>query len=179
LLGRRVPERLAGIDVMEALVEQAASRGWRVYLLGAKPDILETAIAELVERHPELTIAGSHHGYFRADEEEAIVREVRNARADIVFVAFGSPEKELFLDRHRTELGVRFAMGVGGAFDVIAGTRKRAPRALQRIGLEWAFRLAQEPRRLGRRYFSTNRQFLVLVAREFLALRLPLRPFRP
>jgi N-acetylglucosaminyldiphosphoundecaprenol N-acetyl-beta-D-mannosaminyltransferase len=95
---------------------------------------------------------------------------VRAARADVLFVALGSPEKELFLDRRRDELGVGFAMGVGGALDVIAGLRKRAPKGLQRVGLEWAFRLAQEPRRLGPRYLTSNARFLALVGREYLTL---------
>ena len=110
-------------------------------------------------------------------DEEAVVGDVKNSGADILFVALASPEKELFLDRHREKLGVTFAMGVGGAFDVVAGVRKRAPRAMQRVGLEWAFRLAQEPRRLGRRYLTTNCQFLAIVAREIVVCRIRLRPF--
>jgi N-acetylglucosaminyldiphosphoundecaprenol N-acetyl-beta-D-mannosaminyltransferase len=178
MLKRRVPERLTGIDLMEALAARSASEGWRVYLLGAKQEILELAISELKDQHPSLSIAGSHHGYFSHEEEESIVSDVRNSGADILFVALASPEKELFLDRHRQKLGVAFAMGVGGAFDVVAGVRRRAPKAVQRVGLEWAFRLAQEPRRLGRRYLTTNRRFLALVVRESVAFRVLLRPFR-
>ena len=168
LLGAPVPERLPGVDLMEAILERAAVRGWRIYLLGAKPKILELATAKLMGRYPKLSIAGSRHGYFSHDEEQAVVNEVRAARADVLFVALGSPEKELFLDRHREKLGVAFAMGVGGAFDVIAGVRKRAPKALQRMGLEWAFRLVQEPLRLSPRYFMSNALFLGLICKELI-----------
>jgi N-acetylglucosaminyldiphosphoundecaprenol N-acetyl-beta-D-mannosaminyltransferase len=172
LLGGPVPERLPGIDLMEAILERAALRGWRIYLLGAKPKILELATAKLMGRYPKLAIAGSRHGYFSHEEEETVVNEVRAARADVLFVALGSPEKELFLDRHREKLGVAFGMGVGGAFDVIAGVRKRAPKALQRIGLEWAYRLVQEPLRLSPRYFTSNALFLGLICRELIPPRL-------
>jgi N-acetylglucosaminyldiphosphoundecaprenol N-acetyl-beta-D-mannosaminyltransferase len=171
LLGRPLPERIAGIDLMNEVVERAAERGWRVFLFGGKPEIVGRTEAELCRRHPRLVIAGSRHGYFRPEQEPEIVQAIRDARTDILFVALGSPAKELFLSRHRDALGIAFGMGVGGAFDVTAGAKARAPRWLQRAGLEWAFRLAQEPLRLGPRYLSTNGRFVALVGREAIALK--------
>lgn len=166
LLGRPVPERVAGIDLMEALLARAAARGYRVYLLGAHPEVGEAAEAEIRRRHPGILIAGRHHGYFRPEQEAGVVADIAEAQPDLLFVALETPQKELFLHRHRQALRVPFAMGVGGAFDVLAGRRRRAPRWVRRVGLEWLFRLLQEPRRLFLRYAVGNTVFLGLVARE-------------
>jgi N-acetylglucosaminyldiphosphoundecaprenol N-acetyl-beta-D-mannosaminyltransferase len=166
LLRRPVPERVAGIDLMTRLLERADERGHRVYILGARESVLVEALARLRTRYPRLTIAGTHHGYFAAEEAERVCEEIRAARPDILLVAMTSPLKELFLDEYGPSLGTPFAMGVGGAVDVIAGVTRRAPRPLQRLGLEWLYRLLQEPRRLGRRYLVTNTRFAWLVARE-------------
>jgi N-acetylglucosaminyldiphosphoundecaprenol N-acetyl-beta-D-mannosaminyltransferase len=171
LLGRPLPERVAGIDLMAALLGRAEERGHRVYILGARESVLEEALARLRQRHPRLTVAGSHHGYFGAGQVAGIVEEIRAARADMLFVAMTSPLKEMFLDEYGPSLGTPFAMGVGGSVDVIAGVTRRAPRPLQRLGLEWLYRLLQEPRRLARRYLVTNVQFAGLVARERLRRR--------
>jgi N-acetylglucosaminyldiphosphoundecaprenol N-acetyl-beta-D-mannosaminyltransferase len=171
LLGCPVPERIAGIDLMDAVVARAAAEGWRVYLLGAKAAIVERTAAALRARSPRLVVAGWRDGYFAPKEESAVVREIREAKADVLFVALGSPAKELFLDRARGSLGIAFGMGVGGAFDVVAGERSRAPRPIQRAGLEWLYRLAQEPMRLGPRYLSSNGRFVALVGREAFELR--------
>jgi N-acetylglucosaminyldiphosphoundecaprenol N-acetyl-beta-D-mannosaminyltransferase len=172
LLGRPVPERVAGIDLMQALLARAAARAWRVYLLGARPDVIEDAAAEIRRRFPGIDIVGLHHGYFGRDEEASLVQEVAAARPDLLFVAMETPAKELFLARHRDVLRIPYAQGVGGSFDVLAGRRKRAPRWAQRVGLEWLFRLLQEPRRLMRRYVVGNSRFIALVAREVARQRL-------
>jgi N-acetylglucosaminyldiphosphoundecaprenol N-acetyl-beta-D-mannosaminyltransferase len=171
LLGRALPERVAGIDLFIRLLERAEERGHRVYILGARESVLEEALARLRRRHPRLTIAGSHHGYFGAGQVAGIVEEIRAARPDMLFVAMTSPLKEMFLDEYGPSLGTPFAMGVGGSVDVIAGVTRRAPRPLQRLGLEWLYRLLQEPRRLARRYLVTNVRFAGLVARERLRMR--------
>jgi N-acetylglucosaminyldiphosphoundecaprenol N-acetyl-beta-D-mannosaminyltransferase len=155
-----------GTDLMEALLERAEQRGWSIYLLGSREDVLTGACAEIARRHPRLRIAGSHHGFFTAAEEDGVVAEVAAARPDILFIALQTPEKELFQARHRAALGVPFVMGVGGSFEVLAGHRRRAPRWAQKSGVEWAFRLVQEPRRLARRYAVGNARFVALVARE-------------
>ncbi len=171
LLDRPLPERIAGIDLMLRLVELAARRGFRPYFLGARPEAVAACVARLRERWPALEVAGLHHGYWSeadAAEEEGIVAAVRAARPDLLFVALPTPRKERFLLRHRDALGLPFAMGVGGSFDVIAGLVKRAPMAWQAAGMEWAYRLLQEPRKMWRRYLTTNLHFAWLIARELV-----------
>lgn len=169
LLGRPLPERIAGIDLMLRLVDVAARRGFRPYFLGGRQEAVETCVARLRERHPQLEVAGFHHGFWHegdASAERAVVEAVRASRADLLFVALPTPRKERFLLAHREELGVPFAMGVGGSFDVIAGLVKRAPLAWQKMGMEWAYRLLQEPGRMWKRYLVTNCHFAWLIARE-------------
>jgi N-acetylglucosaminyldiphosphoundecaprenol N-acetyl-beta-D-mannosaminyltransferase len=171
LLGARLPERIAGIDLMQRLLAAADRKGYRVYVLGAHRDVLETALERLRSEHPSLTIAGARDGYYEDSEATEVCDEIRAARPDILFVAMSSPRKEHFLRDHGESLGVSVAMGVGGAIDVIAGITRRAPRPLQRIGLEWAYRLLQEPRRLGSRYLRTNGRFAWMVLRALLTRR--------
>lgn len=171
LLGSPLPERVAGIDLMERLLAAADRNGYRVYVLGARRDVLDTALARLRERYPRLVIAGARDGYYEDAEVGAVCEEIHAARPDILFVAMSSPRKEHFLGAHGEALGVPFAMGVGGSIDVIAGLTRRAPRALQRLGLEWLYRLLQEPRRLASRYLRTNARFALLVARAMFTRR--------
>ena len=166
LLGDPLPTRVAGIDLMWELLALAERRRYRVYLLGARAETLQRAIARLRKHHPELIVAGHRDGYFSEAEEPSVAAEIRAARPDLLFVAMPTPRKEYFLGRWGPELDVPFSMGVGGAFDVVAGVTRRAPRAVQRLGLEWAFRLAQEPRRLFRRYLVTNSAFVALTLRD-------------
>jgi N-acetylglucosaminyldiphosphoundecaprenol N-acetyl-beta-D-mannosaminyltransferase len=168
LLGHRVPERVNGTDLMEVLLAHAAAHGYRVYLLGARPDVVDDAAAEIRLRHPSILIVGRHHGYFSDTEEEDVVRDIVAARPDLMFIALETPQKELFLARHRGDVEIPFMMGVGGSLDVVAGRRKRAPHWAQRAGLEWFFRFIQEPRRLGRRYVVGNARFIGLVAGELV-----------
>ncbi len=165
LLGHAVGERVAGIDLFHALIELAAARGYPVYLLGATDEVVWATRDRLVERHPALRIAGCHNGYFW-DDEEAMVREIAAAGARLLFVAITSPKKENFIDRWQGRLGVDFVMGVGGTFDVVAGKVKRAPRWMQRSGLEWLYRVIQEPRRMFYRYLSANLLFALLLTAE-------------
>jgi N-acetylglucosaminyldiphosphoundecaprenol N-acetyl-beta-D-mannosaminyltransferase len=168
LLRDPLPERVAGIDLMERLLALAAENGYRTYILGARGEILERAVERMRAEHPELRLAGYRDGYYEDVEEADVASAITAARPDILLVAMSSPRKELFLARYRERLGVPFVMGVGGAIDVYAGLRRRAPVWLQRLGLEWLFRLAQEPRRLARRYVTTNARFLALLVRELL-----------
>jgi N-acetylglucosaminyldiphosphoundecaprenol N-acetyl-beta-D-mannosaminyltransferase len=173
LLGDPLPTRVAGIDLMRELLALAERRGYRVYFLGAEAEVLERAIARLRELHPQLVFAGYRDGYFSEAEEPSVAAEIRAASPDLLFVAMSTPRKEYFLGRWNAELDVPFSMGVGGAVDVVAGVTKRAPRLLQRLGLEWAFRLAQEPRRLFRRYLVTNSAFVALTLRDVTEVRAP------
>jgi N-acetylglucosaminyldiphosphoundecaprenol N-acetyl-beta-D-mannosaminyltransferase len=171
LLRDPLPERVAGIDLMHRLLALAEERGYRVFVLGARQDVLETAVARLRERHPRLDVAGYHHGYFSDAEEDEVCDAIRAAAPHILLVAMSSPRKEEWLSRHAERLGVPFSMGVGGSIDVVAGVTRRAPRWMQRAGLEWFYRFAQEPLRLGPRYLRTNGRFAALLARELLARR--------
>ena len=165
LLGEPLPERVAGIDLMHRMLALAAERGYRPFILGARQKVLEQAVARLRQRHPDLDLAGWEDGYFDDAAIPAVCERIRSSGADMLFVAMSSPRKELFLDEYGAFLGVPFAMGVGGAIDVVAGHTRRAPGLLQRLGLEWLYRLAQEPRRLVPRYVNTNSRFAGLLAR--------------
>lgn len=165
LLGLRLPERVAGVDLFQRLIEEAARRGWRPYFLGAEPDVVSEVVRRLRARHPELQVAGYRDGYWNADEEADVIHGVRDANADLLFLAIPSPRKEFWLHEHLNELGVPFVMGVGGTFDVTAGRVARAPRFVQRFGFEWLYRLLQEPRRMFKRYLIGNTTFLYGVAR--------------
>jgi len=169
LLGEPRAERVPGIDLFERLVGRCAAMGFRPYLLGATTEVVAAAEAELMRRHPGLVVAGRHHGYFTAADEAEICARIAASGAHCLFVAMPTPRKERFMLRNRDRLAVPFVMGVGGSFDVVAGKVQRAPGLVQRLGLEWAFRLAQEPRRLAARYAKTNAVFGWLLAREIVA----------
>lgn len=165
-VGERNVTRVTGIDLFEGLMSLCAQSSFRPFLLGATPAVLEKAKAELTRRYPGLTIAGSHHGYFKPADEAALCATIAESEADCLFVAMPTPHKERFMLRNRARLGVPFVMGIGGTLDVVAGKVRRAPLILQRLGLEWFYRLAQEPRRLASRYLDTNAVFVVLLIRE-------------
>lgn len=168
LLGHRLPERVAGIDLFRALLGLATERRYRIFILGARPEVLAEAVRRLADEHPTLRVAGVQHGYYAAEEEGDVVARIRAASPDMLFLAMETPTKEIFLARYREQLGVRFVMGVGGSIDILAGRRRRAPRWMQRAGLEWLFRLLQDPRRLAKRYVVGNTRFMLLVLGERL-----------
>ena len=164
LLGEPLPERVPGIDLMFRLLEIAEADGFGVFFLGARPDVLARALANLRTRHPQLIVAGSHHGYFEGEDSEDICAEINRAHPQILFVAMSSPRKEYWVQDYGSALSVPVIVGVGGSLDVIAGVVRRAPRWMQKAGFEWAFRLLQEPGRLWRRYLVTNVRFVAIVA---------------
>lgn len=168
MLGGSIPERVAGIDLMEALLTAGDRAGHRFFLLGATPEVVQQVTAIVRERYPGARIAGAHHGYFAAAEEESLVARIRASEADILFAAMSSPKKEIFLHKYADALSVPVLHGVGGAFDVMAGKVRRAPGLWQRMGLEWLYRMIQEPRRLFARYFVTNTLFASRVARAWI-----------
>jgi N-acetylglucosaminyldiphosphoundecaprenol N-acetyl-beta-D-mannosaminyltransferase len=167
-LGQPLPSRVAGIDLMTALFERGKTLGWRVFFLGASADVLERALAQISERYPGLIVCGSHHGYFDTNDCDHVCEEIRGARPDVLFVAMSTPKKEYWMAQHALTLDVPLIMGVGGSLEIIAGRVRRAPQLLQRLGLEWAFRLAQEPRRLARRYAVTNTRFLLYLTQAIV-----------
>jgi N-acetylglucosaminyldiphosphoundecaprenol N-acetyl-beta-D-mannosaminyltransferase len=164
VLGRPLKERVTGVDLFFRLLERAEQRGWRVYFLGARQEVVDEVVRRARTRHPGLCVAGAHDGYWKPADEEALVGRIAESRADILFVAIPSPRKEEFLARYQARMRVPFAMGVGGTFDVAAGRVKRAPRWMQTSGLEWFFRFLQEPRRMFRRYFVDDVGFFWLLA---------------
>jgi N-acetylglucosaminyldiphosphoundecaprenol N-acetyl-beta-D-mannosaminyltransferase len=165
-----LPERVPTIDIFDALLPLAAQQRWPLYLLGARPEVLALAEARLVEQHPGLSIVGRHNGYF--DDGAAVARDVARSGARALFLALPSPAKERFVAAHRQVMPqVRVAMGIGGTLDVVAGVTRRAPMWARRAGLEWGFRLAQEPRRLWRRYLVEDPAFLGLVVSDALERR--------
>lgn len=155
-----LPERVTGVDLVDELCALAAREGFGVYFLGAQREVIETAAGRLQSRHPGLQISGIADGYFSPSEAQERARAVQQSGAKLLFVGMGVPRQEEFLESQWDELGISLAVPVGGSFEVIAGTARRAPLFLQRIGMEWAFRLAQEPRRLWKRYLVTNTQFV-------------------
>lgn len=169
LLGDPLPERVAGIDLMHALIAMAEREGYGVYILGARGTVLETAVQRLRNAHPRLQIVGHHDGYFSDEQSPDIAAAIRDSDAQILFVAMSSPRKEHWLGQYGPHLNVPFVMGVGGSIDIVAGITRRAPRAWQRLGVEWLYRLLQEPRRMLRRYLVTNSRFIILLARAMTA----------
>jgi N-acetylglucosaminyldiphosphoundecaprenol N-acetyl-beta-D-mannosaminyltransferase len=150
LLGLARLQRVAGADLMVEICRKAAAVGYRVFLYGAAPNVNDLAVTALRRRFPALRVVGSRHGYASAEEMPGLIRQINESGAEILFVALGSPRQEQWIARHAAELRVRVCQGVGGTFDVIAGTVRRAPPSWQAANLEWAYRLLTEPRRLAR-----------------------------
>jgi N-acetylglucosaminyldiphosphoundecaprenol N-acetyl-beta-D-mannosaminyltransferase len=174
--GQEAPERVAGVDLMAQLLRAAAEHGLRVYFLGAKPEVVKTLVERSRVLHPKVQIAGFRDGYFGPDDHQRIVEEIRASGAHMLFVGMPTPFKEIWCERHRQRLEVPVIMGVGGSFDVLAGFIKRAPRWAQSLGLEWLWRLMMEPRKLWKRYLTTNSEFIWLAGREIVARRLGRSP---
>lgn len=166
LLGKPLKERVAGVDLCDALLRRAADKGWRVYLLGAKEEVVAKVRQIYSDRYPQLLFAGHRNGYWQPEQEQQVVDEITAARADLLFVAISSPKKEQFLGAYQAQMRIPFAMGVGGTFDVFAGKVKRAPVWMQKTGLEWFYRFLQEPTRMFRRYFIEDMAFLGMLVRE-------------
>lgn len=143
--GTPLRARVAGVDLVEILAERAALQGWRVYFLGAPPGVAERAATVLSERYPGLVVAGCYSGSPSIAEENAICERIRATQPDVLFVAYGAPNQDLWIARNQARIGVPVALGVGGSFDFICGYAKRAPAWVQRLGLEWLHRLLREP----------------------------------
>lgn len=166
LLRRPLPERVAGIDLMTRMLERANERGYRVFCLGATQEVLDEVSRQIRETYPNAVLAGARNGYYREDEEASVAEQIASATPDILLVAMTSPKKEMFLARWTPIMKVPVLHGVGGSFDVMAGKVKRAPEAWQRWGMEWLYRVLQEPGRMWRRYLTTNSLFMWMLGRE-------------
>jgi N-acetylglucosaminyldiphosphoundecaprenol N-acetyl-beta-D-mannosaminyltransferase len=148
ILGTPLKSKLPGIDFITALMADMAKEGKSVFLLGAKPGVAETAAERLKVMHPGLIIAGTHDGYFK--EDAPVVAAVNAAQPDLLLVCLGAPKQELWMQRNQSALRIGLMAGLGGSLDVFAGNVKRAPKAFQKLGLEWFYRLLKEPKRIGR-----------------------------
>ncbi|HMN92011.1 MAG TPA: WecB/TagA/CpsF family glycosyltransferase [Hydrogenophaga sp.] len=166
-LDQPLPERVAGVDLVHALCQRAAREGRGVYLLGATQETVATLALQLRQRYANLHLDYAD-GYFGRDEAADRADRVRASGADILLVGMGVPRQEYFIEEQWDRLGVGMAIGVGGSFDVLSGLRARAPAWVQKIGMEWFYRLIQEPRRLFMRYLVTNSLFVWLVLRALL-----------
>jgi N-acetylglucosaminyldiphosphoundecaprenol N-acetyl-beta-D-mannosaminyltransferase len=144
-LGQPVPERIPGVDLVDRLASLSADRGYRIYLLGAMPGVAEQAAKALCDRYVRLIVAGTYAGSPRVEDEAGIIAQVRAAQPHILLVAYGAPAQDMWIARNLDRLGVPVCIGVGGAFDYLAGVRPLAPRWLRRIGLEWLHRLVTQP----------------------------------
>jgi N-acetylglucosaminyldiphosphoundecaprenol N-acetyl-beta-D-mannosaminyltransferase len=171
LLGHNLPSRVYGPDLMERACERGAQTGQTFYLYGGRDAALATLRDELPRRYPGLRIVGARHAPFRElapDEADEIAAEINAAAPDVIWVGLGVPLQEKWMAAMRERLDAPVLVGVGAAFDFHAGLKRQAPDGLQRLGLEWAFRLAQEPRRLWRRYLRYNPRFVIGFARQYL-----------
>ena len=149
-LGHPLKERVTGIDLMQELCKQAPYNGWKLYFLGAAPQVAQTAADKLREQNGKIQIVGTHDGYFNKDEEKNILADIAAKRPDLLFVAMGAPRQDIWIYDHQDDLPPLVAIGVGGSFDVLAGIAKRAPASFQRLKLEWLWRLLKQPSRIGR-----------------------------
>ncbi len=153
-------DNVNGTDMFPLLCNRCASNGQRLFLLGARPQVADDVARRMSALHPGLQIAGTHHGYFAHEDCEGVLDAINTSGADIVLVAFGAPLQERFIARHRERLRAPVVMGVGGLFDFYSGRIPRAPRLVRDVSLEWAWRLAMEPRRMWRRYLVGNFTFI-------------------
>lgn len=144
-LGRPFPQRVSGVDIVTRLLDE---RRYSLFFLGAAPGVAEAAAARVTDLFPGVRIAGCQHGYFGPDDEPGIVAQIRQAAPDVLLVAMGIPRQEKFIDRHRQELGTPVMIGVGGTLDVLAGRVRRAPRWMQRLGIEWVWRILSDPSKI-------------------------------
>lgn len=165
-LKKPLPERVAGIDLMQSLVALSEQKGYSVYLLGAKQEVVEKTAAALQEKHPDLRLVGIHNGYFKEADWPSISEELKTVNPDFVFVGITSPLKEYLIEYLQEQGHTSVFMGVGGSFDVLSGNIPRAPLWMQKTNLEWLFRVIQEPKRLFKRYFVGNWVFIKAVLKE-------------
>jgi len=166
LVGTRLPERVNGCDLMARMLADGGDRGLRVFFLGATEEVVTRLVELTQDRHPGVEVAGYRNGYFSEEDYPDVIRQVRESMADVLFVGISSPFKEVWSCRFRAELSVPVTLCVGGSFDVLAGFVRRAPRWVQNAGMEWFWRLSQEPRRLWKRYLVNNSLFVWLLAKQ-------------
>ncbi|MGT2775287.1 WecB/TagA/CpsF family glycosyltransferase [Streptococcus hyovaginalis] len=171
-LGIDIPERVAGIDLMQELLKLSENKSYSVYFFGAKEEVLQKMLSAFKVDYPNLKVVGYRNGYFKDDEIDAISQDIASKAPQLVFVGITSPKKEILIERFMRDGVNSIFMGVGGSFDVLSGTIKRAPLWMQKSHLEWLFRVMNEPRRLFKRYFVGNTKFIKTIVKEKRKLKL-------
>ena len=166
LLGFNVPERVACPDLAEDLMKMAEKEGYSVFFFGAQQESVTICVRKIMESYPGLKVSGFRNGFFKADDEHQIIKMINAVNTDILFLGLPSPKKELFVEKYKNLLNVKYILGVGGYFDIVSGITKRAPHWMQKIGMEWFYRFLQEPMRMWRRYLIGNFKFIWLVAKK-------------
>lgn len=161
-LGIPLKERVTGCDMFQNLVRVAAEKGYKIFLFGAKEEVVTKVKSIYEKQYPGIQIVGYRNGYFTEKDEPEIVKQMHDSGADMMFVAFSSPKKEYWVNKYINEIGIPFVMGVGGSFDIVAGVTERAPKWFQEHGLEWFYRFIQEPKRMWKRYIIGNTKFVAL-----------------
>ncbi|MCF8001361.1 MAG: WecB/TagA/CpsF family glycosyltransferase [Halanaerobiales bacterium] len=164
ILGEPLQERVAGYDLMRGLLNKISDKNHSVYFLGGKPGIIDLAVKNVKEELPEINMAGFHHGYFDRNNKNKIIDEINRIRPDLLFVGMGVPLQEKFFAANFHNLNIKLGLAVGGSFDVLAGYTERAPLWMQKMYLEWFYRLLQEPKRISR--MIALPRFLMLVFKE-------------
>lgn len=149
-LGQPLAQRVTGIDLVNSICQQSAKEKWKIYILGSAPGVAATAAVNIRNKFPGCNIIGTHHGYFNAKEEKQILAELEQLKPDVLFVALGAPKQEYWIADHVQKLGIPVAMGIGGSMDVLSGNVKRAPKWMQKMSLEWLYRLLIQPTRFKR-----------------------------
>ncbi len=166
MTGQKIIDNVNGTDMLPLLCEQARAEGKSIYLLGGRPGVADKAVARITQRYPGIAIAGYQHGFFTTDETDDVIRNINESKADILLVALGAPDQDLFIAEHLEDLQIGAAIGVGGLFDFLAKEVGRAPRLVRALGLEWVVRWLNEPKRLLKRYLIGNPLFLWRVIRH-------------
>ena len=166
ILNKKLPERVAGIDLMHGILDRGNKLGYRVFCLGATEEISEEIERQINKHYPGVIIAGRQNGYFSEEQQADVAENIAASHADVLFVAITSPKKEQFMAKWGDIMRVPVVHGVGGSFDVFAGKVKRAPLLWQKMGMEWLYRVLQEPGRLWKRYLITNTLFIGMLAKE-------------
>ena len=168
-VGIPLKERVTGCDMFQNLVRVAAEKGYKIFLFGAKEEVVTKVKSIYEKQYPGIQIVGYRNGYFTEKDEPEIVKQMHDSGADMMFVAFSSPKKEYWVNKYLNEIGIPFVMGVGGSFDIVAGVTERAPKWFQEHDLEWFYRFIQEPKRMWKRYIIGNTKFVALTYKYKLA----------
>ncbi len=173
------PANLNGTDLTPLILQMAAEQGWRVFLLGSKPGVAEKAAVKFVTQNPALVISGTNSGYFKAEELEGVIQKIREVRTDVLIVGMGNPVQEQWLARHQAQTGAKLGVGVGAFLDFSAGVFPRAPLWMQKMKIEWLYRMTREPKRLWKRYLIEAPVFLAHVALDVWKKKRRAKPASP